>query len=503
MKQLIDIARILTKKKIAKIEILDENMLKNSEGLFSRFYEGLITERIKTDETAVALLYGEADVNETKYRKLKSRFRRRLLNTLFFLNVNAPLASNHERAHFTCNKEWALVEIMMAYQARKAAMIQARQILTIALKFHLTDMIVRSARLLREDAALREDESAFGKYHAHVQHYTSVLAAETQAEELYQQAYFAYVRTHFKKKHADELRDRLDQSIRLSQSVATPVIEAYVFRVWVLNLKMVRDYEELLRVTRQGVAHLQRHADYFSEREKHFFYNQEMLVYLHLHQIQAGNNLISNILTKYYEQGSEAWFDLQEYQMLLLLHTENFTQAMGLFRRLASTPAFNRLEDVRQEKWELIEFFLNYLVQKGVLSAELLPPQRKMFFEEGEFVVTNLAYPSNHATVTLHRITFQMLFRLIRGSHPRVPGKMEQLRQLLSYELKKGGHKRALVFARLLHLLYKFDFKTGQSKRFATYERNLRTTPFFYRGKISEFEAIPYEKLWELVCECL
>lgn len=502
MENLIEIAKILTRKKIAKIEILDENTLKNNDGLFAKFYEALITERISTDEEAASFLYENTDASEAKYRQLKSRFRRRLLNTLFFVDINAPLAPNHERARYNCNKDWALVEIMLAYQAQKSALKQARQVLTTALKFHLSDLIVKSARMLREDAAHREDESAFEEYHALVKQYTPICMAEMQAEELYQQAHLEYLKPHFEKENADHLRDILDQIIRLSQTAISPVIQAFMYRVWILNLEIIHDHQELLQVAQQAVDHLQAHADYFPEREKSFFYNKKMLAHLHLHQFQQGSNLANKVLTRYYEKGSEAWFDFEEYHMLLLLHTENYVQAMSIFRKLASMTVFSRLEGIRKEKWELIEILLHYLVKAGTISPKLLPQQRKRTFSEDDFVESTVNYATKHATFILHRLVFQILFLLHRRTHTRFPGRMEQLQRLLSYELKKAGYKRAQIFARMLNLLEKAEFKL-EEVHLDKYKKELASTSFFYRGKISEFEVVPYEKLWDLVCDRL
>lgn len=83
MKNLIEIAQIITKKKIRKIEIFDEHYLQNKSSKFNDFYEGLIQGKFKNDRDAAEHLY-KSTPKDDKYRQLKSRFRKRLLNTLFF-----------------------------------------------------------------------------------------------------------------------------------------------------------------------------------------------------------------------------------------------------------------------------------------------------------------------------------------------------------------------------------------------------------------------------------
>ena len=102
MKNLIEISKIVTKRKVKKIEIFDDHSLKHKNSKFNEFYEALLANKFKNDRDAASFLYG-CSPTDAKYRQLKSRFRKRLLNTLFLLDVNLPAASNYDRAYLTCN----------------------------------------------------------------------------------------------------------------------------------------------------------------------------------------------------------------------------------------------------------------------------------------------------------------------------------------------------------------------------------------------------------------
>ena len=134
MKHLIEISKIVTKKKVKKIEIFDDHSLKHKNSKFNEFYEALMANKFKNDRDAASFLY-DCSPTDDKYRQLKSRFRKRLLNTLFFLDVNLPSASSYDRAYYSCNKDWTLVKILLSNDARHTAAALARQILTTALKF--------------------------------------------------------------------------------------------------------------------------------------------------------------------------------------------------------------------------------------------------------------------------------------------------------------------------------------------------------------------------------
>ena len=185
MKHLIEISRIVTKRKVRKIEIFDDHSLRHKNSKFNEFYEALRANKFKTDRDAAQYLYG-CNPTDPKYRQLKSRFRKRLLNTLFFLDVNMPSASNYDRAYYSCNKDWTLVNTLAWYDAPHTAAQLARQVLTTALKFKFADLIVNCSRILRAYSAETGDQHSFEEYDHYIKEYTQILEAEIRSEELYQ-----------------------------------------------------------------------------------------------------------------------------------------------------------------------------------------------------------------------------------------------------------------------------------------------------------------------------
>lgn len=499
MKYLLEIAKILTRKKIAKIEILDETTLKNTDSLFAKFYKLLLTNHIRTDEEAVQHLYENESIStgDPRYRQLKSRFRRRLMNTLFFVDINAPLAPDYAKARFNANKEWALVEIMIAYDARFPATYFARQILTTALKFRLIDLIIKCSRMLREQSVLEENTRDFEQYNHYIEQYTPILAGENQAEALMQRAMLQYYTMHFEPQNLAQIKEILDQLIRLSEEISSPSINYCMYVVWVLNLELIQEYDDLLAVCKEASTFLQNQINFFTQEQKVFFYNKELLVYLHLQQFNHGKSLMAAVLQSSFESGSNAWFEFVEYFMLLSFHTENYLAAFDLFGRIVGSPTFKELDGIRKEKWDLIEIFLNYLIQSGKAEANWMSRQRQRLFNESEYIERSINYSTKEATLTIHHLVFQMLFLLNRRSNANFQERMKQLKRLQRYELKKTGYHRASNFVRLLLQMEKADYQLTNLRDEHSYLEDLNQISFFYRGKLAGFELILYEQLWK------
>ena len=73
MKNLIEISKIVTKRKVKKIEIFDEHSLRHKSSKFNEFYEALLANKFKNDRDAASFLY-DCSPTDAKYRQLKSRF---------------------------------------------------------------------------------------------------------------------------------------------------------------------------------------------------------------------------------------------------------------------------------------------------------------------------------------------------------------------------------------------------------------------------------------------
>ena len=84
MEELIKITQILTGYRIGKVDIIGNE---DSESRHTVFFELLKSGKFKNDTEAAQYFYGKkATERSLAYRRFKSRFRERLINTLFLVN---------------------------------------------------------------------------------------------------------------------------------------------------------------------------------------------------------------------------------------------------------------------------------------------------------------------------------------------------------------------------------------------------------------------------------
>ncbi len=498
MKNLLEVSRIVTKKKVRKIEILDESTLENANSKFSEFYAALMAGKFKNDRDAASLLYSCSPTDD-KYRQLKSRFRKRLLNTLFFLDLSQPSAGSYDRAYFSCNKDWTLVKILIANEAHLTAEDLAKQILHTALKFKFADVIVNCARILRKYAAEAENEKDFEECDKHIKHYSDILDAEIRSEELYQRVLMKY---RVPREEIPGLEEKIDvfcnALVGLSETYDSPVINYNMLMVWALRYEILQDFEAMLQVCDRAEKYIEQHPQYYQDDKLAAFRLKKMTAYLHLQDFKNGKiNAEKSLQT--FEESSDTWFKFLEFYLLLAMHTGNYINGYAILNRAKQDANFRKLDLETREKWKIYEVYLSYFIETETEEESAIKEQMRKNFRISRFLNDQIIYPREQRIFTVHLVIAQVLFLLDKKNYVQATERIERLKSYTNKQLKKEEHFRMIQFNRLLQQLAKGEFSVANLAGEERFYEKLVDTPFFYRGLIQELEIVPFEKLWNHV----
>jgi hypothetical protein len=498
MKNLIEIAKIVTKKKVRKIEIFDDNSLKNKASKFNEFYEALLSNKFRNDRDAATFLY-DCSPTDDKYRQLKSRFRKRLLNTLFFLDVNLPDTSGYDRAYYSCNKEWTLVKILLSNEAPFTAATLARQILTTSLKYKFADMIVNCARILRTYSTETDSEREFEEYDQHIKQYSDILSAEIRSEELYQRVMLNYFKPP---EENNNLRERIDTYcdalIGLSEMYDSPVVFYNMYLVWTYRYEMLQDYEAMIEVCSRAEQYMKDNPIYHQDDKMATFQLKKMSAFLHLKDYKRGKVNAEKCLQSFPE-GSDIWFTFMEYYLLLAMHTENYINAMAIWGKATAHARFRKLDPENREKWKVYEAYLNYIIEVFGDTNPILRRQNRRNFKVSKFLSDPVLYSKDMRIFTIFMLIAQLLFHLEAKQYSHVTDLVDRLKNYANRQLKKEEFFRLIQFIRLLQQMVKSNYKTDELGNTEKYVGRLTEMPFRYRGLVTELEVIPYEKLWGII----
>lgn len=493
MKSLLEISRIVTRKKLAHIEILDDSEAQQKQSKFNEFYKGILSNQFRSDQEAAEILYS-CEPQDARYRQLKSRFRKRLLNTLFFLDLNKTSVSNYEQAHYHAQKEWALINILRDQGAHYSAAQMSRQLLGTTQKYHLTNLQINLLRFLREYALQEGDTAAFQAADAELQQLLEQFQAEAQAESLFLRVQLLYLHPAADTRQP-QLLELCNELLGLSDRNHSPWIYFYMYQAWAMQYLMEKDAVAAIDICTQALAYLNTLPRFYPEEVWIKFYIYKMTACLYLLDYKEGMTAAEKVLPGL-EAGSNSWFAFMEYYLLLAAHTAHYNHAMAIFNHVATSVQFYRRPAIEQYKWRVVGSYIACCLKMQGMEDRVVRVKMK-----DNLLSMAAAEPAGRSFLLLEEILAVVNYITDR-QWVKADNALDKLRQWANRQPASEHPSRQLLFVRLLLQLKKAKYQPLQVQQPVKYLEMLQPMPV-YRAVPQQLEVIPYQHLWKLITHWL
>ena len=186
MDELIKLTNFLVKYDLKQVDIIGS---KHSESRYNEFYTLIKGGKITSDNEAAKKFYGAKATDKNQaYRQMKSTFRERLINNLFFIDLHHPHFTELESATMAIQKEWAAINIIFAKSDTGLAVQLAEDLLPMALKYELTEIVIYITDRLKEGYGNQiGDRKKYTYYKTLQKQQMLIWQAEIKAKDLYQE----------------------------------------------------------------------------------------------------------------------------------------------------------------------------------------------------------------------------------------------------------------------------------------------------------------------------
>lgn len=496
MEALREIVQLVTRNKLKSIDTMD--LSDPSESKAAELYQLIFTDQVASDEEAFRALYPGAK-STTGYRKLKSKLRRKLINSLFLIDLNKASYSDRKSAYYECYKEWAAVRVLLAKNAWTAAVEIAERILKYAIQYEFTELIVDLLGILRLNYGTRlGDLKQFEHYRKLYLEYQQVFLAENQAELLYTELVVHYVNNKATKtalqKKAELALLELSDSLRRYDSYR---LHLYGGMIRLMISSTVNQHEDTLSTCEDIISFFER-KPYQAETPLQAAYYQKLICHCQLRQFDAGMQAAQQCVS-IIEEGTVNWFKYYEFLFILTMHTGDFKKGEAIFGQVTAHARFDYLPDNSKEVWLIYEAYLAYLREIDVLSATV-PSDEDRAFRIGRFLNETVIYSKDKAGLNVTIIVFKLIFWLAQGAYGKIIDQTEAIEKYCARHLREPHTARSHVFIRMLLTLSaggRFE-QEGLAKANKLYaelsqQDNAQSIQAF------QIEVIPYEDLWPLV----
>ena len=493
-----ELLRVVARLRDPKLEIIDEDYDKDSKENISKLYYGIKSGKFANDAAAAAEIYG-APATDTRYSTLKSRLKRKLLNSLFLLDLGKRGYSKYAQTLYRTNKRLFVFKTLLTLGARNLAVQIGEAELSICAAYHLTAHRIELLRELLFHASMIGNDSKFAEYASMLQAANADLTAECRSEEL------AYgLQIHFAKKagigpEVAEVANKFAEELRtLRASCSSSAFVTNYSRVQVWTQLSQQNYRAAIELCEEFKEYLNAHPLVaFPSRYGEFALFR--LAACRAISDYEGGNAAAIDCGKSFLPSSNNWFVFNEELFLLSMNTLHFDAASKIYHEVTTNPRFESQNKNSKERWFIFGLYLRYI--ELVRNRQSI---RESGVESGKlriktFLRTVPVYTSDKLGFNVAILVLQIVMLLEIEDFDSIITRMEALRTYRSRYLPANQNRQSSIFFKLLQIMEKnsFSFKLVSVKS-AKYVEQLAAANT--ASDLSDgVQIVPFTWLWDQI----
>jgi tetratricopeptide (TPR) repeat protein len=501
LKNLMEIASVVTANGISKSEILSE--IGRKDTLLYQLLEGILEERWITDEAAALALYPTLSKNNDEaYRSLKRFAKRHLIQYLFQLSPPESDSSRYRAMHYKAIISLASANILMSSSAVGAAIDMFEQAFALAEEYEIWYIGIVAADSLESSYALAGFSERQERVALSAVQMRKNLAAEREGKKLfYEFAGIVNATSHYSPEIRKSVQRLVSRMKKLAEKSPTDALKKQSLRASMITAMMQHHYENAVEVALQGLDELT-NSPSFQTATLHLEYNMQLsYCLLQLRRFDEAKKY-SNRALQYAVPHTINWSAVQGNAVLLAFRMEEWQQAALYLQDLMLYSSTMKGHEFRKEKYLLYHGYFAYMVQSGLVKV--LPQMQEV---AAQFNVEHLL---SHSPITtrdkqganIARVILQVLLMLAQGNVSGVNSKAEALRQYRQTYLKDPEFSRSAAFLKLLHLLIENEYNVAEVlHKGEKYARQLLLSTQNNNGAMEGIEPILLDQLWEYIIQ--
>lgn len=495
MKDLANLARIVTSRSLSSVPILDLQGGKSNKE--TQLVATLLETPGASQHQLVKTLYGKTTTpNVRAMQKLQSRVQAKLLNHLYFLDHSDPRHLVSRRYQLECLDLLHKANILLAegdYSLTERLLLRC---LRLAEAGEFTHYAVQCARLLRTLYAQQRKALRYQKLAKRLLRAEQVMAWEDEAERIYSDAHLALAHTVSSRRAVlPLLPGYIDQLKALHRQAHSFSTFNYLYRLQLSYEELQGNYAAIIRLTASATRLLREGK--LNERRFDKRYNHYMSINAYLRSRQPVKGLkLAQVYALDFHPSSGNWLYFQEHHLLLALHAEQYAYAQQLLATTSKNPAYLKQRPAALERWSLYRGYTEF-----VCPTPRVGPARRQELAQWALTLPEFSRDKRGHNVAI--LVLQLLHFLRERHLEEVLLRLERLRKYQQRHLRESSMLRSRLFLRLLLLLVEKNFDARQAaERGSTLLQQLQQTdpP---GDAFAEVEIIPYEHLWKLVLHLL
>lgn len=507
MNSLRQIISVVNRKRISKVEIFDKTLLSTKDSMFTQLYEAIESGKVKSDQDASMLLYGEE--NSASYRKLKSRFLKRLLNTLFFLDLNGVNRGDAYRyKHYSCTKALMHAKLLRFFGGFNAAAKILKLRYKDAKKYAYYDLLAEYSLFLLQYYGMSGNTKAFREERNNYELYKGFADSEGKARLIYFSSIVEIIKSGTVKNQAlNKLKNGITELQNVIDEYPTAVNIFHHQLLKFLYYEAIFEYDKLLLECDNTYSMLGG-SKFFNKGKYGIITLKKLTACLNLQEYDKGVELYyksSNV----FQEASPNWFLIKKFGALLALHCSDRALAYSIYNDGAKESRSRFMNKPVKESWAIIGAYCQFLLQLYDEYDHYSSYETLNKFRLYKFLNEVPIYSKDKSGYNVSLLIIQYIFSLLNGDYESIIQKIDSLKVYRSRYLKDDIFKRPYTFIGMLLKVEKEGFNISRIKRVCAKDYNAivknRTGggPDSENWPVHEWEIIPFERLWVYILKII
>lgn len=500
IEELSSLVRVVSRNKVKQIKVVGEPSEKESN--VEKLYELIASDEYSSEQTLMEYFYSDLTNQNIYYNRLKRKLKDRLLNTLFFIDVNQPNFSDIQKAYYSCYKETIAIKILLGRGARTSAIKMAEKSIKKSIRFEFNDITTELAKTLRLHYSTIEGNKKKYKYFKNIfKKYNNIYQAELLAEEYYGDIAINYVNSQSTKPELKKIAEGYSKELRiLVKNHNSYKLNLYNYLIFALCYEIENDFINTLRISTEAIKYLNSKPHLASKPVITNFYIKKIGCNIILKNYDNGEEVALKCL-KIQRKGSINWLLTLDYYIILLFHSNQFEKAYDIYLKAVNQLTVDNIIKSSSEHWKVHGAFLQYLIAISKINKST---QINDKFRLSKFLNEVPKHSKDKQGVNIPILIIQILFLLQKGKYGEIIDRTESLKTYVHRYLRRDDTFRSNCFIKMLLCLPAASFhKAGVVRKAKKYVELLKSVPIEEANQSPEVEIIPYEMLWEFVLESL
>lgn len=485
IKDLIKIVTDHTKRNVPLLDLKNQHQNGNKE---MNLFLGIKSGEFNDDTEASRGIYGSEEV-DFKFRMLKSRLNRKLLNHLFFMDFDSRSFTKSTNLYQEALDYLHFSRMLLNVEEVSLGTKILYKTIDLAKECEYTVIVIDSLRALREVYAKTYRPKLFQNIKSRIDEFEAIERVEEKADAIFQEHRLSINSTvNNRKKSLEPYEQAIDELEALyNETNSYNVFERYFkMKVWYFELK--GDFENVLKFIHEvegkyekGVINQKRFDSLFAQ-----FSKGNALI--KLRKFEEGSNFLEQMLNEI-DNTTRAWYTFAEKYVILNIQNKHFDKASEIFFRVANNKSFGDLDEKEMLRWNIFRSYLYFLTGNKKIIKKF--DYQKFIEETPEFIKENAGY---HVAILILQI-----MNKANGDLSQLHDKLDAMDDYVNKYLNNSYSRRTKTFCKLLHkvAIHNRDFETIVLKSKYLQEK-------LFDSEVAgetyvDFEVVPYEFLWENV----